>query len=45
MKAPSFNIQAPEKLQAPNINQMVARLSWSLKFGGSLDVGAWNLEL
>jgi hypothetical protein len=43
-KAPSANIQAPEKLQAPNTKKCGA-LDWSLKLGASLDVGAWNLEL
>jgi hypothetical protein len=45
MKAPSTNIQAPEKLQTPNFNSTAGKLNWMLKFGTSPDVGAWNLEL
>jgi hypothetical protein len=40
-KAPNFKLQAPEKLQAPNIKGS----SWSLVFGASLVLGAWDLEL
>jgi hypothetical protein len=39
MKAPSSNIQAPEK------HQVSSAIFWSLKFGISLVLGAWNLEL
>jgi hypothetical protein len=45
MKAPSTNIQAPEKLQTANFKRGGRSLAWSLKFGASLDVGAWMLEL
>jgi hypothetical protein len=45
MKVPSTNIQAPEKHQAPNINPFAAPFVGGLKFGASLDVGAWGLEL
>jgi hypothetical protein len=50
MKAPSTNIQAPEKLQIPN-NGTRDKVFWRLDVGAwcfsgvSLDVGAWNLEL
>jgi hypothetical protein len=42
MKAPSTNIQAPEKDQCP-ITKRHATL-WCLLLGASLDVGAWNLD-
>src|ERR1035441_3299182 len=42
-KAPSTNIQAPEKLQASKLQNRRTRFSWMLKFGASLDVGAWSL--
>jgi hypothetical protein len=45
MKAPSTNIQAPEKLKAPSFKQAREGAFWSLRFDVSLDVGAWNLEL
>jgi hypothetical protein len=45
MKAPSTNTQAPEKIQISNIKNYRGVLLWSLRFGTSLDVGAWNLEL
>jgi hypothetical protein len=45
MKAPSTNIQHPEKLQAPSFKQARAGVFWRLKLDVSLDVGAWNLEL
>jgi hypothetical protein len=34
LKHPNSNIQAPEKIQTP-----------SLQNGASLDVGAWNLDV
>jgi uncharacterized membrane protein len=48
-EAPSTKHQAPEKHQAPITKQQLesaksARL-WSLLFGISLVLGAWNLEL
>jgi hypothetical protein len=45
MKAPNSNIQAPEKYQAPNFKKGLGRLTWSLKFGISLELGAWDLEV
>jgi hypothetical protein len=46
MKAPSTNIQAPEKLQIPNPKDIekasVGIGAWCLMFVWSLDVGAWN---
>src|SRR5207245_2611521 len=43
-KAPSTNIQAPEKLQEPSFKTRALRV-WSLKFGTSLVLGAWMLVL
>jgi hypothetical protein len=46
MKAPSTNRQAPEKHQAPNTKGARRGFAgWSLRFGASLELGAWNLEL
>jgi hypothetical protein len=46
MKTPSTNIQAPEKLQASSFKRSESgALVWSLGFGVSLELGAWNLEL
>jgi hypothetical protein len=42
-KAPSSKLQAPEKHQDPNIKRR--REYWSLGFGISLELGAWDLEL
>jgi hypothetical protein len=43
MKAPSSNIQAPEKRQAPNFNQRDGGFgAWDLIFLWCLDVGAWR---
>src|SRR5262245_23779333 len=42
-KAPSSHIQAPEKHQYSKL-QTPRRPVWNLKFGVSLDVGAWCLE-
>jgi hypothetical protein len=42
MKAPSSKLQAPEKNQAPNSSE-TSRQSWNLKFGASLELGAWSL--
>jgi len=44
-KDPSTNIQAPEKLQDPNNDAYSGQLVWSLEFGVSLELGAWDLEL
>jgi hypothetical protein len=50
MKTPNSKFQAPRKYQT-SMNEM-ARISnvfvltaWSLKFGASLELGIWNLEL
>jgi hypothetical protein len=43
MKAPSTNIQAPEKLQFSNINPDGSDMFWSLNFGSSLELGTWML--
>src|ERR1017187_4761429 len=43
-KAPSSNIQAPEKSQAPNAKRRCGE-HWCLEFGASLELGAWMLEL
>jgi hypothetical protein len=43
MKAPSTNIQAPEKFQAPNTH--LRSQVWGLVVGASLELGAWSLEL
>jgi hypothetical protein len=43
-KAPSSNIQAPEKFQTQKLQEQ-RRKGWLLVLGASLDVGAWNLEL
>jgi hypothetical protein len=41
-KAPSTNIQAPEKLQISNIKNPLRRLGgWSLRFLWSLALGTW----
>src|SRR5258708_36917463 len=45
IEAPSSNIQAPEKHQAPSTNPPATRLPWDLVLGYSLDVGAWCLVL
>jgi hypothetical protein len=47
MKAPSSNIQAPEKLQIPSSNGFYGnrRDLWNLTLGISLVLGAWMLEL
>ena len=37
--------QHPSSREIPNSQTQIARLIWMLKFGASLDVGAWNLEL
>src|ERR1035441_10328852 len=42
-KAPSTNIQAPEKHQAPNFKRAAGGF-WRLVFGISLELGAWILE-
>jgi hypothetical protein len=44
MKAPSTNVQAPEKHQASS-SKMATTHDYRLRFGISLDVGAWCLEL
>jgi hypothetical protein len=44
-KVSTINIQAPEKLQYSNSKQDRPSDNWMLKFGASLDVGAWDLEL
>jgi hypothetical protein len=45
----SSNIQAPEKFQISNINTLETwrndALVWDLKFGASLELGAWDLEV
>src|SRR5205085_5616705 len=39
-------LQAPKKLQAPNPKAGISHYSfWSLGFGISLELGAWDLEL
>src|SRR5438105_706695 len=43
-KAPSTNIQAPEKLQEPSFKTRALRV-WSLQFGASPLLGAWMLVL
>jgi hypothetical protein len=43
MKAPSTNIQAPEKLQVVGAGDTAA--IWNLNVGASLELGTWNLEL
>jgi hypothetical protein len=47
MKAPSSNIQAPEKLQASSFKGFSCDQHdvWNLKIGISLVLGAWMLEL
>jgi hypothetical protein len=47
MKAPSTNIQAPEKLQEPNFRKKFGYSerfleAWSLKFLWSLELGIWS---
>jgi hypothetical protein len=44
MKHPNTNIQAPEKSQAPSSNGDSMSHS-DLRFGTSLDVGAWSLDV
>jgi hypothetical protein len=44
-KAPSSNIQAPEKFQTPKLQEQRRWWVRLLVLGASLDVGAWNLEL
>jgi hypothetical protein len=41
-KAPSTNIQPPEKLQAPKTD---ATAFWMLMLEISLELGAWNLDV
>src|ERR1039458_4728103 len=43
-KAPSTNIQAPEKLQAPNFKHTAGGFG-RLVFGISLELGAWSFQL
>src|ERR1039457_2397566 len=43
-KAPSTNIQPPEKHQAPSTNRF-ARCDCCFKLGASLVLGAWNLDV
>jgi hypothetical protein len=46
VEAPNAKFQAPEKHQATNIKYQSARPAvWSLEFGISLVLGAWDLEL
>jgi hypothetical protein len=47
MKAPSSNIQAPEKLQVPSFKGLFCSQHdvGNLKLGISLVLGAWMLEL
>jgi hypothetical protein len=42
-EAPNPKLQAPKKLQAPNINMRT--LNWNLNLGASLELGCWCLEL
>jgi hypothetical protein len=42
-EAPSAKIQAPKKHQYSNIKSRGS--AWSLEFGVSLELGAWDLEL
>jgi hypothetical protein len=47
MKAPSTNIQAPEKHKTPNFKPKSERAAfsvgaWSLKFLWSLELGIWS---
>jgi hypothetical protein len=43
-KAPSTNLQAPDKLQISNTKKTAARV-WMLAFEISLELGAWNLDV
>jgi hypothetical protein len=47
MKAPGIKHQHPEQRQAPNFKKLCSnrRVVWNLKFGISLVLGAWMLEL
>src|SRR5258708_7676840 len=45
IKAPSSNIQAPEKHQASSTKPPATRLCWDLVLGYSLEVGAWCFGL
>jgi hypothetical protein len=45
MSNASTKHQAPEKHQAPNFKQRVARFHWNLVIGASLELGCWSLEL
>jgi hypothetical protein len=44
-EAPSSKHQTPEKFQAPNSKPSPRFDYWSLMFGASLVLGAWDLEL
>jgi hypothetical protein len=52
-KAPSSKIQDPDKIQDPNTKLQGMRSAlagrgqafWSLRFGASLELGVWILEL
>jgi hypothetical protein len=51
-KTPSTNLQAPENNQTSSIKGVPCDVGhvtggdhWSLKFGYSLELGGWNLEL
>jgi hypothetical protein len=43
-KAPKSNIQASEKIQAPNFKRRAHEI-WSFVFDVSLELGAWDLKL
>jgi hypothetical protein len=47
LKGQSTNMQAPEKFQAPSAKKVPEeyRPFWNLKFGASLELGCWDLEL
>jgi hypothetical protein len=45
VEAPSINIQAPEKHQAPTFKSSPTAFFGGLEFGISLELGAWMLEL
>ena len=44
-KTPNSKLQAPEKFQAPKTKWRRWREVWRLKFGASLELGVWCLEL
>ncbi len=44
LKIPNSKLQAPEKIQIPNIKASPST-NWNLELGASLDVGCWCLEL